>query len=144
MADLKTTDNMTAFPASVYHRWDVSIQGDEPAVFRLADTESAEHYGVTEVNWEYPKQPLTLVIETPYSKKADDFNVAFLDRCLSGLSVHRIVDGEEIVVDTTEEKVLVPADSNRQVVIKLVPRAKTYHRSVKYIPELFFVPFGSF
>lgn len=54
-----------------------------------------------------------------------------------------IVDGEEIVVDTTEEKVLVPADSNRQVVIKLVPRAKTYHCSVKYIPELFFVPFRS-
>lgn len=134
---------MTAFSVSVYHRWNVSIGDDKPAVFRLADTESADHYGVTEVHWHDPQQPLTLVIATPYSKKPDDFNISFLEDCLNDFpNVYQIVDGREIAIDGEKRK-LVPADSNRQVVIKIVPNEETSVRVIKYIPELFFVPFGS-
>ena len=117
----QTTSNLQVVDFKADHQWNISVAHDKPGVFSFAGTETANVNADVTIFWSHPQQPLTLVIETPFTKTRTPFDVHFVGRSFGGLSaIYQIVDGEEIEIDDRAKPLIVSSDSNYQVVIKLV------------------------
>ena len=119
---LQTSANMEVIPTYEYHDWLLSMQDEEPAVFSFAGTESARFSGTVKIFWSYPRQPLTLIIETLLPEKKCPFEVNFREGCMNQMQqVWQIIDGKEIEKVTSADRASLACDSNHQVVVKMLP-----------------------
>jgi hypothetical protein len=80
--------------------------------------------------WSYPVGNLTMIIETPFSKKQQAYTIELNnERVMGAIShVYRLIDGKEIEVTTKESKLIQHSDSKYQVILKLQgPPKLTYY-----------------
>ena len=78
----------------------------------------------TEVNlfWNYPKNNLTVIIETPFTKQRQPYAVNFDNNFGFGIPLYRIVDGKETKIKSTDNVIAEKSDSNYQVILKINAR----------------------
>ncbi|CAF3280909.1 unnamed protein product [Rotaria socialis] len=100
----------------------VSVRGDcKTATLNFAHTNMSEICTSINFFWSYPIGNLTIIIETPFTIKQQNYMVQFdNDHMMGAISnVYRLIDGKETEVTTTASKLIQYADSNYQVVLKL-------------------------
>ncbi|CAF1402044.1 unnamed protein product [Adineta ricciae] len=73
------------------------------------------------VMWYYPRDNLTLTIETCFTKKQRPYGIEIdNDELLKGIPhVYRILGGQETEITTTAKSIIQKSDNNFQVVLKL-------------------------
>lgn len=128
LTDFRTTENVEVLSVLVTHQWNLTMEGEKPGVFLIDDTEKRSLQSRVKIYWSYPKstQPLTLILETPFTKQQLKHKILFRDKCLQSMSkVFQIIDGEEIEKNINEDEVIFSTDSNYQVVLKFVPLGET-------------------
>jgi len=75
-----------------------------------------------QLTWSYPMRNLTITIETPYTQQHQDYSIEIDNRNFYESTFHlfRILNGEEISINTPDESVTVKSDSKYQVQLKIV------------------------
>ncbi|CAF1434538.1 unnamed protein product [Adineta ricciae] len=88
------------------------------------------------VMWYYPRDNLTLTIETSFTKKQRPYGIEIdNDELLKGIPhVYRILDGQETEITTTVKSIIQKSDNNFQVVLKLQgpPKLVALHADINY------------
>ncbi|UJR18727.1 hypothetical protein I4U23_005634 [Adineta vaga] len=86
--------------------------------------------------WSYPTNNLTLTIGTPFTKKQQAYQIEIDNKQFRGniFHVYRIVNGQEIEVTTTDEKLVLNSDADFQIVLKLqgLPTTLSYGVFINY------------
>ena len=99
----------------------ISVPGScTSATARLATTtlKSCDAVGI---NWGYPMNNLTIIIETPFTQQRQPYAI-HIDNWffkLYPLPMYRILDGKETEIKITDDPIVQKSDSNYQVIIKL-------------------------
>jgi hypothetical protein len=109
----------------------VSVRLDcKISTLNLTHTNMSERCNSIDLFWSYPVDNLTMIIETPFSKKQQAYTIELNnERIMGAIShVYRLIDGKEIEVTTKESKLIQHSDSKYQVILKLQgPPKLTYY-----------------
>lgn len=91
------------------------------SMFNLTDSFTSELCTWTNFFWSYPTNNLTIIIETPFTKKQQNYEIRFEnDQMKAAIEhVYRLIDGKEIDVTTDEKTLIQKSDSNYQIILKL-------------------------
>lgn len=112
----------TRFQHKLKHIIALNVNDDEPAVFNLSGSKTAQSYANVDILWTNPKAPLTLVIETSYTDANASFRLVSTHPEIDHISqIYQIIRGEEVNKSTGDVTVNFDSDWNCQVVLKLIP-----------------------
>ena len=124
MCSLTTpTKNVDGSLQTKRHQIKLNIKDNQPGVFNLADSDSSKVSDARiEIIWQNPRQPLTLVIVTPYTEKQEAFLVHLINPADGSLSkAYRIIDETEVELSSDDRFWKMQSDSNYEVVLKFIP-----------------------
>ncbi|CAF4488334.1 unnamed protein product, partial [Rotaria magnacalcarata] len=99
----------------------LTFQQNSPQILNLANTEIAKSWEKVQINWNYPVDEMTLIIETPFTQKRQPYAISIDNESLTRGTSHvsRIVDDEEIELKKDGCRQVINCDSNYQIVLKL-------------------------
>ncbi|CAF0874109.1 unnamed protein product [Rotaria sp. Silwood1] len=114
----------------------VQFSGDcNSGIVNLTNTDYAK-CNTTSFFWSYPRYNLTLMIETPFTKKHQPYTI-YLDneQVMSAVShVYRVFNNQETDVTTKDRTLIQYSDSNYQIILKLQgpDRLQRYGVNINY------------
>ncbi|CAF1312177.1 unnamed protein product [Adineta steineri] len=131
-------DLSTAIPVRVLDESDGLIQigsSNELLVHTTANTEAAKSWSAARVDWHSPEKDLVLIIETPYTERQEPFTIVLHTQEAFGFHFLQIIDGEEIDLTDSGDKIEMDCDTNYQVILKVsnVSEGSPYMISFRYI-----------
>lgn len=90
------------------------------SMLNLTDSFTSQLCETTLFVWSYPSNNLTIIIETPFTKKHEKYAISLYNDRIIGVipHVYRIIDGKEIDVTSKEQKLTQYSDSNYQIILK--------------------------
>ncbi|CAF1434492.1 unnamed protein product [Adineta steineri] len=100
----------------------VSVRGGcKSSTLNFAHTNTSKTCTSVKFFWSYPVDNLTMIIETPFTEKQQQYSIKFnVDRTMGAITnVFRIFGREEILITPAESKLIQPSDSNYQIILKL-------------------------
>ncbi|CAF3337345.1 unnamed protein product [Rotaria socialis] len=113
----------------------LNFQQNSPQILNLANTEIAKSWEKVQINWNYPVDDMTLIIETPFTQKRQPYAISIDNESLKRGTSHvsRIIDDEEIELNKDGCRKVINCDSNYQIVLKLYATpAAAYLALIKY------------
>jgi len=94
-------------------------------------TTKYESCDAVDLTWAYPRNNLTIIVETPYTKQHQPYAISIDNIHFKQypLPIYRIEDGHERQVKTAADVIVEKSDSNYQVIMKLEGEPVGYYLS---------------